>query len=134
MKKLITSTILMAIGFLVMVVVYGKVKSIIFSTPGPANIEYSTNQMIYGGLGESIRALLTSWLYTRHRTNKSRWTNALKFGMVCAALIGSIWLFVGMELVDPDYKLSFILDDGLILFFQGLISGFVLWLIYKDEK
>ena len=105
-----------------------------FEANGSADLDYSTSQLVLGGLGESIRAVLTTWLYRYHQTNKSRLANALLFGLICSALIGSIWLLVGVELIDAHYKLSFIIDDGIILLLQGLISGVVLWLVYRKEE
>ena len=134
MKKLIKSSILMAAGFLVIVIVYAELKNIFLEPIIQSDFEYSTRQLILGGLGESIRAFLTSWLYKYHKTNKSLITNAIQFGMICSALIGSIWLFVGIELVDSENELGFIIDDGIILLLQGFISGIVLWLIYKREE
>ncbi|MEM9548043.1 MAG: hypothetical protein AAGA77_18825 [Bacteroidota bacterium] len=134
MKRLAVSSILMAIGFLLVVVVYGNIKSLFSEANNQAEVNYVTNQLFFGALGESLKAFLTSWLYQYHSTNKSVITNALKFGVICSAMVASVWLFVGMEFMSPGNKLSFIIDDGMILLLQGLVSGIVLWFIFKNEE
>lgn len=124
----------MAIAFLVIVVLYGKTKNIILGVDTQSEIGYSARQLIFSVLGELIRAFLTSWLYKYHKTNKAVITNAIQFGIICSALIGSIWLLIGMEFLNPKNKLSFIIDDGIILTLQGLISGIILWLLYRCEE
>ena len=134
MKKLITSAILMTFGFLIVVVVYIKIKNIILGVDAQIDSSYTTRQLILAFFGESARAYLTTWLYLYHRTDKSSVINSIKFGIICSALIASIWLFLGVEFFGSHDKISFLIDDGIILVLQGLIAGLVLWVIYKNEK
>ncbi len=134
MKKLMTSTILITVGFLLVVVLYIEVKSIIWRGGVQIDNGYTGRQLLFAIFGESIRAYITSWLYLYHRTDKTLLINAIKFGIICSALIGSIWLVLGMEFFDLPDKLSFLIDDGIILILQGLVAGILLWFVYKNEK
>ena len=131
MKKRITSTSLMALGFLVVVVLYIKAKHLMSAEGIQISQDYNNQQLMLAVSGELLRAFFTDWLYLYHKTNQSLLTNALKFGLVCSALIGSIWLILGMEFLESQDRLSFLIDDGIILSLQGLVAGIVLWLVYR---
>lgn len=133
MRKIIISTILVTIGFLASVILYLKIKHMVWGGDAQNDNGYTSQQLIFAVLGECIRAYVTNWLYVYHRTDKSLLINAIKFGVICSALIGSIWLPLGMEFLNPQDKLSFLIDDGIILTLQGLVAGIVLWFMYNDE-
>ena len=124
----------MTVGFLIAVVFYTEVKSIFWGGGVQIDNGYTSRKLLFAILGESIRAYITSWLYLSHKTDKSLVINAIKFGIICSALIGSIWLVLGMKFFDIQDKLSFLIDDGIILILQGLIAGILLWFIFKNEK
>jgi len=134
MKKLIASSILMTAGFLIAVILYGKVYNSICGIGVQIDEGYTTRQVILAISGESIRAVITSWLYNHHKSDKSLIWAAFKFGIICSMLVGSIWLLLGVEFLNQENKISFIVNDGIILTLQGILSGFVLWLIYRNEK
>lgn len=133
MRKFILSSILMSIGFLITVTVYQSCKHQLLGGESSAESNLTNQQLWAAVIGETIRAILTSWLYVHHNKKNFSLGNTIKFGLICSALIGSIWLIVGAEFLHHTNKLSFIIDDGIILLLQGLISGVILWVIYRRK-
>ncbi|MEO1033557.1 MAG: hypothetical protein AAFX55_19375 [Bacteroidota bacterium] len=134
MRKFILSSILMSIGFLITVSIYQYFKQQWLGGDSSSERNLTNPQIWSAIMGETIRAVLTSWLYMYHNKKGFSIGKTIKFGLVCSGLIGSIWLIVGAEFLNHTDKLSFIIDDGIILVLQGLIAGIVLWLIYKKEE
>ena len=129
MKKFIIATLALAIVFLGVVVIYGILKGMIVgNTNGAA---YSNHQIIIAICAESLRAICTVWLYIHHKADKSSLLKAIVFGLVCALLIGAMWIILGAAFLHPTDTISFIIDDSIILLLQGVVSGVVLWRVYK---
>ena len=102
-----------------------------FSEALPA---YSNNDMFIGLLSESLRALLTCYLYPQLKNPGASLAHATRFGLIVSGLIGSLWLIVGygsFELKNPD---AFFWSDTLILLIQGLLSGWGLFYVFKTDK
>ena len=124
----------MAIAFLLTVILYGHVKGW-FVNNGPADSGgYTSPQIISAVLAETLRAIATTWLYLHHGKDKSRLANALLFGLVCSLLVGSLWIFLGAGFFNPENKISFVVNDSIILILQGMLSGLVLWLVFKPDQ
>lgn len=122
----------MSFGFLVFVLVYGEIKSLFYVSNSLIEKTISSQKIVFAIIGESIRAFITTWLYINHKADKSKILNTIRFGICCSLLIAAIWIFVGVEFLNPKNKFSFIINDSIILFIQGIISGFVLWKAYKE--
>lgn len=135
MKKFIFSWILVSF-FLLASVVVGNFLFPFFSTAstaGPAIPTYSSHDMLIGLVSESLRALLTCYLYPQLKNFGISLLHAIKFGLIISGLIGSLWLIVGygsFELKNPD---AFFWSDTLILFLQGISSGMGLFFVYKNS-
>ena len=133
MKRIILSTVLMTLGFLATVVVYLQVKQFVWSERATADNSFTNQQLIFAIIAEGLRAYLTTWLYIHHSTDKTRAINAVKFGLICSALIGSIWLILGIQFFPTADQLTFLIDDGIILGLQGVVTGVVLWYTFNGE-
>lgn len=130
-KSILVQTIL----FLLIPLIYTFVKEkIAMSETGSMNIFISLNQVLAALFGEGLRAVITDWLYQRHTNDKTKLRVAISFGLICSSLIASIYLFIGAAFIIKEDILSFLIDDGIILFLQGLASGYVLWFIYKSNR
>ena len=134
MKKHLIAFLLLSVSLLLMVIVYGWCKSLFTQTGTSLDQGYTTAQIIQGIMAESLRAILTIWLYAYHRSDKSSIKQATLFGLVCSFLIGSFWIILGAQLVHADFRLAFIVDDSLILLLQGIATGLVLWIVYKEKE
>ena len=131
---MVSTSILITLGLLLVVVLYAMVKNEFVDGNSQISGGYTVEQIILGVLAESIRGILTTWLYTHHKTNKPSIYHAIKFGVICSALIGSLWLILGSQLIGAEERLTFIIDDGIILLFQGIVSGLVLGWAYNPVK
>jgi hypothetical protein len=92
---------------------------------------YSSHDMFIGIVSESLRALLTCYLYPQLKNYGVSLAHAVRFGLTVSGLIGSLWLIVGygsFELKNPD---AFFWSDALILLFQGVASGAGLFFVFK---
>ncbi len=133
MKKQIIAATLLTVVFLGVVVIYDAMKEVVLGKEIKNSEGYSLNQILFGVLAEFIRAIATTWLYLKHSSDKQKLVYAIRFGIVCSVLIGSIWLLLGVEFFHHNDKLAFVLNDGALLLLQGLFSGIVLWLVFKKK-
>jgi hypothetical protein len=100
---------------------------------GPGS--YQKNEVIFGVIGEALRGLILCYLYPQMKGAGSTLRHAILFGLLTSALIGSIWLLVGVSTFPLANPVKFLVNDTLILFAQGLLSGGGLYIIYRsDEK
>ncbi|HKQ74035.1 MAG TPA: hypothetical protein VJ810_10070 [Blastocatellia bacterium] len=102
---------------------------------GAGSGSYQKNEVIFGVIGEGIRGLILLYLYPQMKGAGSALRHAIWFGLMTSALIGSIWLLVGVSSFPLANPVKFLVNDTLILFAQGLLSGGGLYIIYRsDEK
>ncbi|MCE3296064.1 MAG: hypothetical protein K0R65_1778 [Crocinitomicaceae bacterium] len=95
--------------------------------------EISAKQLLAGISSESIRALITVYLYTLTAGKGASLAHGLKHGLLYSALIGSLYLILGafyFQLSDP---VRFLITDSVILLVQGAASGFVLYFVYRQS-
>jgi hypothetical protein len=96
---------------------------------------YQKNEMIFGATGEALRGLILCYLYPQMKGAGSTLRHAIWFDLLTSALIGSIWVLVGVSAFPLANPVKFLLDDTLILFMQGPLAGYGLYIIYRsDEK
>ena len=92
---------------------------------------YSIKDMLLGILSESLRALLLCYLFPQLKQAGQSFKEAIKFGLVISALIGTMWLVIGYGSFTLKHPGAFVLYDGIILTIQGVLSGAGLHVLYK---
>jgi heme/copper-type cytochrome/quinol oxidase subunit 4 len=132
-SRLITGWFILAVLLTGIVPVYdfmlSTFQSEIAAVPG-----YSNKEMLFAIIGETLRALLLIYLYPQLKNTGNSFFHALWFGLITTSLVGSVWLFIGygsFNLTNPN---SFLINDTIILLLQGIISGIVLYGVYKNKK
>lgn len=133
-RKNVISIVLLAIGLLTIAYAYNWIQGLIIPSHGPSQTFPSERVVWLAALAETLRAWLTNWLYIRHAENKDRLIIAVRFGLICSLLIGTLWIFVGAAYMEPETVWSFVVDDSIILLLQGIYSGYILWFIHKPLK
>ncbi len=88
-------------------------------------------QIIYGVMGESLRAAILCYVYPQIRGAGGSLRHAIKFGLLMSALVGSIWLFVGAYTIGGEQIMRFIFADTVVLLAQGLLSGLGLYVAHQ---
>lgn len=128
------ASLLMTFGFILVVVLVEVIKNAV-STNSVLTPEYTSGNMLRGFSAELLRAILTTWLFERHEIrNRSVLVGAILFGIVCTTMIGAMWILLGVGMLEKSAQLNFVLQDGIILILQGILSGIILWFIYRSEK
>ncbi len=94
---------------------------------------YSVNDMLFGILSETLRALLLCYLYPQLKTAGTSYFKAIQFGLVISALISTMWLVIGYGSFTLKNPGAFVVYDGIILTLQGILSGAGLQLLYKKN-
>lgn len=132
--KFIGSWFIMTFLLLFSVVITDLVNSLFISRDLAAQAVgdfYPVKDMLFGFLSEALRALLLCYLFPQQRTAGRSYSEAIKFGLVISALIGTMWLVVGygsFVLKDPG---ALVVYDGIILVLQGILSGVGLQWLYS---
>ncbi len=131
-KRFLLASTLLAIAFLLCVVIYQSVTGWFkgsLESPGGGLTNY---QLLLAVAAESLRAVLTTWLYMHHRSGRSTLNQALLFGFICSLLIGSIWILLAIAYLPLTNPVAFAIDDSIILVMQGVASGYLLWRVSRD--
>jgi hypothetical protein len=122
--------VILAVFFTGIVPVYAWLKAFLVGTPLTV-VSYSTKEMVFAVVGESLRALIVCYLYPHLRHAGSSLSHAAWFGLVTTALVGSLWLFVGYGSFPLSNPAGFLFNDTIILLVQGLTTGPVLYKMYR---
>lgn len=127
--------ILISIVLIIPVPLVDIVFSLLFhySEKMPETTNYSFKEMILGVISETIRAFITCYLYSTTIDKGSTIIHGIKFGMLYSALIASLYIILGGFYFKLENPLQFVIVDSLILILQGIVSGVVLYYIYRRK-
>jgi len=135
LSQIIKSTVLLSIVFIAAVPFADLIVSLFIRAkqdPGSSS-DYSSNEMLAGIVSETLRALITSYLYSTTIEKGSSMTHGMKYGLLYSALIASLYIVLGgfyFQLKDP---LMFVVVDSSILFLQGIASGLILYYVFREK-
>ena len=90
-------------------------------------------QMVAGIVSETMRALITCYLYSVTENKGSKLIHGIKHGLLYSALIGSLYLILGYFYFQLRSPLHFLIEDSFILVVQGIASGFILYAVYRQR-
>jgi hypothetical protein len=130
-KTFLTGSLVITIVLLVSVPFCDFILSFFFDTKQAAND--STQQLLAGMAGESVRAFITCYLYSVTEQKGSRLIHGIIHGLLYSALIGSLYLVLGYFYFQVKSPLRFLIADSFILLIQGIASGAVLYIIYRPK-
>lgn len=132
----ITGSLLLAVVFIVSVPVVDIVLSYFDGRSSDAADagSYATRQIISGVVSETMRAVLTCYLYATTVGSGSSRGHAIRYGLLYSALIASLYIILGSFYFIVKDPLRFIIQDSLILIIQGVASGLVLYFVYGTNK
>lgn len=97
-------------------------------------VSYSNKEMYAGIVSETLRALITVYLYATTKNRGISILHSIKFGLLYSALIASLYIVLGAFYFQTKNPLKFILVDSFILFIQGILSGLILYSFYKQKN
>lgn len=101
---------------------------------GSSGSEDSGGQILAGVIAETLRALISCYLYSVTEKKGSSLLHGLTHGLLYSALIGSLYLTLGYFYFGLNSPLRFLIADTSILLVQGLVSGPVLYLVYREGR
>ncbi len=132
-RQLIISFLLLSVAFIIVVPATDIVVSLFLTRQSPAGAAtaYSLKEVISGTASEVLRALITCYLYSTTIGKGSTPGHGIKYGLLYSALIASLYIVLGgfyFKLKDP---VLFVVLDSLILFVQGVVSGLLLYLVFR---
>lgn len=91
----------------------------------------TTKQILAGIISETIRAIITCYLYSVTENKASNLIHGIKHGLLYSALIGSLYLILGYFYFQLKLPLHFLIADTFILTVQGIASGIMLYFIFR---
>jgi len=94
---------------------------------------YAKQQIVAGIVSETIRAVLTCYLYAATAGRGSSRGHAIRQGLLYSALIASLYIVLGAFYFNVKNPLMFIIQDSLILIVQGIATGLVLYPVYRGN-
>ena len=130
--KLVSGIVVLSIVFVGIVPITDLVFALFHPADKAGASEYSTQAMLAGIVSECIRALLTVIIYSQVVNCGTSLWHGVKFGLLFSALIASLYIILGGFYFNPSDRCSFVVEDSIILFVQGLASGVVLFRIFRN--
>ena len=133
-KKLLIGFIGVSVVFIAIVPLTDFIMAFFNRQNGLNKPEYSNQQMLAGIISETIRALITVYLYSATQSRGRSIAHGIKFGLLYSALIASLYITLGgfyFNLKDP---FQFVVVDTVILILQGIASGVVLYYVFKEQS
>lgn len=94
---------------------------------------YPINEKVSGMISETLRALITCYLYATTTNRGSTIKHCIKYGLLYSALIASLYIILGGFYFRPADPVRFIIVDSFILLVQGILSGLVFYYIFKRD-
>lgn len=92
---------------------------------------YSLKELVAGIVSETLRALITCYLYSTTNGRGSSLLHGIKFGLLYSSLIASLYIILGGFYFQLKNPVLFVLADSLILLIQGLVSGIILYYVFR---
>jgi hypothetical protein len=130
-NRFLIGSALLAIVLLASVPFCDFILSFFFSN---SNQNQNTIQQILAGVAsETIRAFITYYLYSVTENKGSRLIHGIKHGLLYSALIGSLYIILGAFYFNVTSPLRFVIADTFILAVQGIVSGIVLYYIFRKR-
>lgn len=130
--RFLIGSILLAIVLLGCVPFCDFILSFVFtSSPNQSN---ATKQILAGITSEAIRAFITCYLYSVTEKKGSTPIHGIKHGLLYSALIGSLYLILGAFYFQLKSPLRFLVADTFILTVQGVFSGYILYIVFKEKN
>ncbi|WP_430401580.1 hypothetical protein [Fluviicola sp.] len=130
--KFLIGSILLAIVLLACVPFCDFILSFVFISN--QNQSDTTKEILAGITSETIRAFISCYLYSVTDKKGSNLIHGIKHGLLYSALIGSLYLILGALYFQLNSPLRFLIADTFILTVQGVVSGFILYSVFKEKK
>lgn len=131
-SKILIGSLLLSVLLLACVPVCNILLSFCFDSDQKNGI--SNEQLFAGILSETIRAFISCYLYANTENKGSSFLHSIKFGFLYSALIGSLYLILGywyFQLKSPSH---FLVGDSFILAIQGVVSGILLYYVFRSRS
>lgn len=131
-NKFLIGSVLLAIFLLACVPFCDYILFFVFSSN--QNESDTTKQILAGITSETIRAFITCYLYSVTENKGNSLIHGIKYGLLYSALIGSLYLILGAFYFNLNSPIRFLIADTFILTVQGVVSGFILYSVFKEKK
>lgn len=133
--RFVAGCIILSFVFLAAVPVCNFILSFFLNTTQTAAeaVTYSGNQMWAGIISETLRAIISCFIYAETKDRGISITHGIKHGLFYSALIGSLYIILGAFYFHISNVTNFIIEDSFILLVQGLANGPVFWWMYKGR-
>ena len=105
----------------------------VFTEESPLPKMYSENQFIFGILAELIRAFFLCYLYSKFNIAGKGYRGAIIFGLITSGLIWTFWAIYAAGTFRIDNRIGYFIDESIIFFLQGFLSGAGLELLCKKK-
>lgn len=125
------SALLMAFVLVAIVPVVDVMLALFGGSGHAVKTDYSFIQMISGMVGESIRSLISVYLYATTEHKGTSLTHAMKYGVLYSLLVASLYVFMGAFYFELPNPLKFAIMDSIILLLQGVLSGYILYYTFR---
>ncbi len=130
-KTLFAGTFWLAFVLVISVPFCDLLLSLFFSGSGQPD---SLRQILAGIGSETLRALITCYLYSVTENRGQSLAHGIKLGLLYSALIGSLYLILGALYFQLKNPVRFLIADSFILLVQGLTSGLVLYYVFREKR
>jgi hypothetical protein len=131
-NKFLLSSIFLAISLLACVPFCDFIVSFVFCSN--QNQSDTTKQILAGITSETIRAFITCYLYSVTENKGISLIHGIKHGLLYSALIGSLYLILGAYYFQLNSPIHFLIGDTFILTVQCIVSGFILYSVFKERR
>jgi len=130
----ITAFVLVSIVLLLAVPVAGQIALLFPRTDrAPSETGYSLAAIAAGIAAETIRAGISCYLYVNTKGCGSSLKHAVLHNLLYSALIASLYIILGGFYFQVSNPLRFAVTDSFILLVQGIGSGWVMFLVFKNN-
>lgn len=134
-KQLFTGFIFLSVVLMAVVPMADFFTALFFEKTDNANnpVDYAGNEMAAGIASETIRALITVYLYATTQNRGRSLLHGITYGLLYSALIASLYIILGAFYFQLKNPLKFIVADTSILLVQGVLSGVVLYFTFRNK-